>query len=105
MSNYLNDILQSKQITKTDLAKEIGLDRTTISKMCSDKEYAKRMKIETAHKICKVLDISLEEFIEDICNIDDTTNSKLNIIIDKFDELIKIVNEIKGGKENGRKEN
>lgn len=71
MSNYLNDILEERNISKTDFAVMTGINRTTISKLCNNGDYKKGMRIDTAYHISKILDISIDEFIRKMCDLDD----------------------------------
>lgn len=107
MSNYLEYILKERNISKSELSELTGVNRTTISKLCSDKgKYKKGMRIDTAYHIAKVLNIPLDDFIEKMCDINkrDYESNKSNIkthkknytnkdVIMKLDEVINLLNE------------
>ena len=111
MSNYLKYILNEKNITMTKLSELTGINRTTISKICSDtNKYKKGMRIDTAYHISKVLNIPLEDFIKKMCDIDEREynikNNKIKYtnkeIIIKIDEILNILNERNNRYENQR---
>ena len=97
MNNYLNYILCKKNISKTELSKISGVNRTTIAKLCSDKKYRKGMRIDTAYNIAKGLNIPLDEFIKQMCDIDYFENkyqeNKKEIVKKKYNNT-DIINKI-----------
>jgi transcriptional regulator with XRE-family HTH domain len=58
----LIQIRKSKKITQKQLAKELGIDNTIISKA---ENYVRRLDVIELLNICRVLNIHLEEIIKE----------------------------------------
>jgi putative transcriptional regulator len=58
----LKEILKERGISQRELARLTGLRPNTISHLCSDQ--VDRVYLSTLEKVCKVLDIDIQELIE-----------------------------------------
>jgi putative transcriptional regulator len=58
----LKEILKERGISQRELARLTGLRPNTISHLCSDQ--VDRIYLSTLVKVCKVLDIDIQELIE-----------------------------------------
>lgn len=59
----LNEVLESKRITKYRLCKESGVPQATISDICTGKTKIEKCSAETIFRIAKALDVSMESLI------------------------------------------
>lgn len=60
----INELMESKNITKYRLAKNSGIPYTTISDICSGKAQIEKCSAETIYRISKELGVSMESMIE-----------------------------------------
>jgi putative transcriptional regulator len=58
----LKEILKERGISQRELARLTGLRPNTISHLCSDQ--VDKIYLPTLEKVCKVLDIDIQELIE-----------------------------------------
>lgn len=61
----INDILNSKGMTKYRLAKLSGVPHATLSELCNGKTNIEKCSAETLYKIAKTLDVSMESLLEE----------------------------------------
>ena len=60
----INELMESKNITKYRLAKNSGIPYTTINDICSGKAQIEKCSAETIYRISKELGVSMESIIE-----------------------------------------
>lgn len=60
----INELMESKNITKYRLAKNSGIPYTTINDICSGKARIEKCSAETIYRISKELGVSMESIIE-----------------------------------------
>ncbi len=61
---FINDILQSKKISKYRLAKDSGVPYSTVADIVSGKTSLEKSSAEVVYKLAKALDMSMEELTE-----------------------------------------
>ena len=61
---FINDILQSKKISKYRLAKDSGVPYSTVADIVSGKTRLEKSSAEVVYKLAKALDVSMEELVE-----------------------------------------
>jgi len=104
ISQRIQNIMNSKGVTRYKLAKEFGVHQTTI-KNWFDKES---FTIETLTKIAKILDVSIQSFFESEIPLETTANflkyaTENNVELVRkptFDE--RVMNAFKQVNDNGR---
>lgn len=70
----IDNLIDSKRLTKTAFAKEIGVSRDTVYK------FDENIKLSTIIKICKFFNIKLHELVDEEYLKNDAENGKLDII-------------------------
>ena len=60
----INELMESKNITKYRLSKNSGIPYTTINDICSGKAQIEKCSAETIYKISKELGVSMESIVE-----------------------------------------
>ena len=60
----INELMESKNITKYRLSKNSGIPYTTINDICSGKAQIEKCSAETIYRISKELGVSVESIIE-----------------------------------------
>ena len=62
IKNYLRIIMDEKYVRVTELAKQTGLSRTTITALKENK--AKMIQLNTINKLCQALEVTPGDFFE-----------------------------------------
>lgn len=60
----VNEIMQSRNITKYRLSKDSGVPYTTVNDICSGRAQLEKCSAETIYKIARALDVSMESLLE-----------------------------------------
>lgn len=60
----LKELLAERNMSQYRLAKESGVPKTTIVDLCSGKTSVEKCSVYTIYRICKVLGVSMESFVE-----------------------------------------
>lgn len=60
----INDLLQSREMTKYRLAVDAGVPHATLNDICSGKTKLEKCSAETVYKLAKVLSVSVELLVE-----------------------------------------
>lgn len=87
MKNNLSKIIESKNITITDLSKQTGIGRTTLSTLINKEKIPDNTKIGHLLAICKYANISFT----DLFSIEQTYNFKNSYPLTNNGEILKIV--------------
>ena len=59
---HLSRLMGEKRLKIADLARDTGLSRTTVSRLYH--EDSERIDLDTLEKLCRYLDINIEELLE-----------------------------------------
>lgn len=60
----VNEIMQSRSITKYRLSKNSGVPYTTVNDICTGKARLEKCSAETIYRIAKALEVSMESLLE-----------------------------------------
>lgn len=60
----VNEIMQSRSITKYRLSKNSGVPYTTVNDICTGKAQLEKCSAETIYRIAKALEVSMESLLE-----------------------------------------
>lgn len=64
--NYLKEKLKEKNISQSELARRLGVCKSTITHYIQGRIKLKKLSVERVCNIADILDIPIDEFIEGI---------------------------------------
>ena len=60
----INQLLESKKMSKYQLSKLSNVPYSTINELCNEKTDIRKCNAETVYKISKILDVTMEYLLE-----------------------------------------
>lgn len=61
--NYIKEIIETKKISQYSISKKSGIPYSTVSDICLGKTDIRKCNVETAIKLAKALDCTIEELV------------------------------------------
>ena len=95
--SYINEILQLRSITRTELAKQIGLSYSETQKILKGDRSLDAVSFATMIKMCDALGINIDTLAHIDANDDCIDNTEAMIVIDQHEQ--DVLRQYRGNKE------